>query len=311
MAIDTDYCNSCVDIQEIDPSLIVNGLGEDECTSLKNNTGLVASNGHDDCTDLDKLNDCLVGNLSAAIEPLEVCDWKGFTKHLLLNIWTVLKAFNCSMCGIWTNIINLWAEVEKLWEQIRLIWAEIDRIWAKIREIISDLASAVSRIGSIEGDITTINNNITNINNNIDDISGNIDDISGEIDDISGDISGLNLNKSGSNIQLRNGTTVISSVPDSNTVPVVRRVTITDITLLGKDGNAYDYETFVEPVPSVSGYTAVGVIGYNLNHDNEEQTHLISVWECYLRTPTEVYVALTNFGSNTFNGNCKVDILYV
>lgn len=100
-------CSACDELREKSPNLIVNGLGETECTSLKNNTGLNPSSGNDDCTDLENLNDCLVGNMADEVDAYDVCDWKDFTKKLIENIWTVLKGIICAICGIWVRILNL------------------------------------------------------------------------------------------------------------------------------------------------------------------------------------------------------------
>ena len=48
-------CSACEDLRQTDPNLIVNGIGDSECASLQNDTGLVASSGHNDCTDLNNL----------------------------------------------------------------------------------------------------------------------------------------------------------------------------------------------------------------------------------------------------------------
>ena len=108
------YCVACSELREIDPNLIVNGIGDDECTSLQNDTGLSVSGGNDDCTDLTYLNDCLVGNLVSEVDNYDVCDWREFTKAALTNVWTVLKALICTICGLWTNIHRLWCYVNYL-----------------------------------------------------------------------------------------------------------------------------------------------------------------------------------------------------
>ena len=79
-------CSACNDLREDAPNLIVNGLGETECTSLKNNTGLNPSNANDDCTDLENLNDCLVGNMEQEIDAYDVCEWKEFMKQFIPNV---------------------------------------------------------------------------------------------------------------------------------------------------------------------------------------------------------------------------------
>lgn len=100
-------CSACSELQETAPELAIVGLTEDMCTSLQNNTGLTASSGHDDCTDLENMNDCLVGNMDSEIEAYNVCDWKPFMHRFIPNAWTTLKGIICSICGIWTNLKRL------------------------------------------------------------------------------------------------------------------------------------------------------------------------------------------------------------
>ena len=107
-------CSSCEDLRELDPNLVVNGFTSTECASLKNDTGLVASSGNNDCADLDTMNDCLVGNMETEIDAYDVCDWKTFMKKFISNIWTTIKAIVCTICGIWTNIHSLWTAVNQL-----------------------------------------------------------------------------------------------------------------------------------------------------------------------------------------------------
>lgn len=107
-------CNACADLREDAPNLIVNGLGDAECTSLKNNTGLNPSSGNDDCTDLENMNDCLIGNMETEIDAYDVCEWKDYMKLFVNNVWTVFKGVICAICGIWTNIKNIWTAIRKL-----------------------------------------------------------------------------------------------------------------------------------------------------------------------------------------------------
>lgn len=107
-------CEACEDIRQTDPNLIVNGFTDTECSSLQNDTGLNPSSGHNDCTDLNNLNDCLVGNQASDVDLYEVCDWKTFMKQFIPNLWTTLKGIICAICGVWTNIHNIWSQIEKL-----------------------------------------------------------------------------------------------------------------------------------------------------------------------------------------------------
>lgn len=111
-------CNACEELRQTDPSLLVNGFTDNNCASLKNDTGLVAGSGHDDCNDLDNMNDCLVGNMAAEVETYDVCDWKTFMKRFIPNVWTVIKAIICAICGTWTNIHNLWKKINELCEMM-------------------------------------------------------------------------------------------------------------------------------------------------------------------------------------------------
>ena len=107
-------CTACEEIKQEVPSLVTNGLSSAMCASLQNDTGLKASSGNDDCEDLNNLNDCLVGNMETEIDRYDVCEWKPFTKKLIDNGWTTLKAMICAICGIWTNIHDLWTTIRSL-----------------------------------------------------------------------------------------------------------------------------------------------------------------------------------------------------
>lgn len=99
-------CGSCDDLRILDPDFIANGLGDDECASLANNTGLVTSSGDDTATDLQLMNDCLIGNLVNEIEGYEICDWKNFMDAYLPNAWTMNKAFICALAGAMAGAIS-------------------------------------------------------------------------------------------------------------------------------------------------------------------------------------------------------------
>lgn len=109
-------CSSCEDLRKDAPHFMANGLTKTECNSLKNNTGLSTTNDNDSCTDLDNMNDCLVGNMAAEIESYQVCDWKKFTKSLVNNVWTVLKGITCTICGLWKTTENLQCQIDYLFQ---------------------------------------------------------------------------------------------------------------------------------------------------------------------------------------------------
>lgn len=107
-------CDACQDIRNEVPELVVNGFDDDMCTSLQNDTGLKPSSGHNDCTDIDNLTECLIGNMGVEIERYDVCDWKDFMSRYIDNAYTVFKSIGCAICGLWTNVHDLWATIRSL-----------------------------------------------------------------------------------------------------------------------------------------------------------------------------------------------------
>lgn len=107
-------CAACEELRQSAPNVIVNGIDNTACTSLKNNTGLNPSSGHNDCTDLDNLNDCLVGNMAEEVDAYDVCDWRAFMKNFIPNVWTVFKGIICAICGIWTKIEDFLKRLAKI-----------------------------------------------------------------------------------------------------------------------------------------------------------------------------------------------------
>lgn len=107
-----DYsCESCEELRQDAPNFVVNGLGDTEVSSLKNNTGLNPSSGNDDCEDLNNMNDCLVGNMKSEIDSYTVCNWKDYMKALVDNLWTMFKGIISAICGLWTQLSELWEQL--------------------------------------------------------------------------------------------------------------------------------------------------------------------------------------------------------
>ena len=100
-------CSACEELREQAPVLFVSGIGDDECTSLQNNTGINSSSGNDDYTDLSNMNDCLIGNLISELDAYDDCDWKSAVKTLVTNLWSINKAQACIIKGLWTHIEEL------------------------------------------------------------------------------------------------------------------------------------------------------------------------------------------------------------
>lgn len=125
-------CDACNELREDAPNLIVNGLTNTECTSLKNNTGLNPSSGNDDCTDLDNLNDCLIGNMVDEIDAYDVCDWKEYMRKFVDNAWAVFKGIICAICGIWTNINALEQKTNTFCDLIEQMISPNVPIWGRL-----------------------------------------------------------------------------------------------------------------------------------------------------------------------------------
>lgn len=121
-------CDACEQLRQTDPSLIVNGFTDSECASLKNDTGLVPGSGHDDCTDLNNMNDCMVGNMATEVSAYDVCDWKSFMKKFIPNVWTVIHAVICAVCGLWSNVHSIWENIQNLWNTLSTITSQVDKI---------------------------------------------------------------------------------------------------------------------------------------------------------------------------------------
>lgn len=112
-------CSACEELREISPDFVSKGVTQTICTSLKNDTGLnpTLTTLHDDCEDLDTANDCLIGMMDGEIEKYEACDWQKFMHKFIPNLYHLLKAGICALCGLWTNVHNLWSHVNDLEEK--------------------------------------------------------------------------------------------------------------------------------------------------------------------------------------------------
>jgi len=96
-------CSACSDLRTDAAEFVANGVTEEIADSLALNTGLNPNLSplHDNCTDLNNANDCLIGFLPKQLEAYDVCDWKDFMKKLLANQYEMLKAMIASECGLW------------------------------------------------------------------------------------------------------------------------------------------------------------------------------------------------------------------
>lgn len=106
-------CNACAELRESASEFVQNGVTDTVCTSLKNDTGFNPNLtvAHTDCEDLDTANDCLIGEMDAKIEAHDVCDWKEYMHKFVPNLYEMLKAMICAMCGLWSNVHRLWNQI--------------------------------------------------------------------------------------------------------------------------------------------------------------------------------------------------------
>lgn len=112
----TRNCDACSDLQENSADFVQNGVTNAVCTSLKNDTGFNPSSDNDNCDDLNNANDCLIGNMEDEIDAYDVCDWKEYMANFVHNVWNVIKAMICSMCGLWTNVHKHECEITHVYD---------------------------------------------------------------------------------------------------------------------------------------------------------------------------------------------------
>lgn len=112
----TINCDSCANLRESAPEFVQNGVTDKVAASLKNNTGLNPSLTvlHNDCEDLNDVNDCLIGRMADEVEAYDVCEWKEFMKKHLSNLYETLKAIIAAICGLWVKVESICAITKQL-----------------------------------------------------------------------------------------------------------------------------------------------------------------------------------------------------
>lgn len=119
-------CSACAELQDHASEFILNGVTDNVCASLKNNTGFNPSADYDSEEDLELANDCLIGNMVQEIEAYDVCDWKDYIRKLIPNLWNMLKAIICTLSGLWSKFVCI---------QDRLQTASMPRMWVQKEDI--------------------------------------------------------------------------------------------------------------------------------------------------------------------------------
>lgn len=126
-----EYCDACAELKERDPNMIANGFSDTECNYLQNDKGITGEN--NDCTDLNLMNDCLIGSMIDEADITDVCDWRDYMKNFGTNVWTMFKAVICAICGLWKNIHKLWDDLSKVWNDIKNIWESINDVEEQVK----------------------------------------------------------------------------------------------------------------------------------------------------------------------------------
>lgn len=204
-----DPCEACKTLKEESINTVRKGITETECKNLQNDKGL--SGKHNDCTDLNTLNDCLIKGLEDEIKLTDDCDWKKYAKAENENKYNVFKALICTVCGLWTNIHDLWTEIGKIKEEIKNLWLNINNIWAAIRILQQadvDIWAAIKllrdedvsiwvAINALVQEDININNKIVNINKVIDVINQDVGKLKSEDTKLWNAINSINRNLPG------------------------------------------------------------------------------------------------------------------
>lgn len=140
-----DVCSACDSLKATSSNFIQHGVTDTICANIKANQGF-ENKGHDNCTDMHYMNDCLIGGLLEKIDSVDACDTKEALRDLEKNLMNIMDVMICSDCGQWD-------EIKKLWEEIAKIWAAIKALQ--------------DRIGTAEGNINKISDALTKILQNL------------------------------------------------------------------------------------------------------------------------------------------------
>lgn len=73
-------CQACEELKTTSPEFVLHGITDKECKSLQKNTGLNPKLPvlHNNCQDLNNMNDCLLGYLGEELTAVNMCDIKDF-----------------------------------------------------------------------------------------------------------------------------------------------------------------------------------------------------------------------------------------
>jgi hypothetical protein len=107
-----EYCNDCDELKDESSEFYLNGVTDNVCKSLNDNTGFNKDNGNDNCHDMHIADSCLIKNLHDLIDAYDVCDWKDFTDMFVTNQYNMNEAMICWLCGMEARFFTMNLTVE-------------------------------------------------------------------------------------------------------------------------------------------------------------------------------------------------------
>lgn len=178
-----DTCLACQNLEDYAYDFVTNGLDDDMRESMKDDKGLIKENNHNDCQDLNDMNDCLIGGMIEKLPSYNSCDLDQALQDVMTNMYNLLGAIIASDCGQWENIHDLWAEVAKLWDEINKLKARVSALEesnGKLVDALTKILTDLKNSGAWKQTGDTIFDGELNPNRNI--ATGNINVFGGTTD---------------------------------------------------------------------------------------------------------------------------------
>lgn len=123
-------CAACDDLRNHAPTFVNEGVTDEICASLQNNTGLNpnAIVIHRNDEDLHNANDCLIARMYNEVVKVEVCDWKEFMQKFIPNLYELQKALICDSTGIWLKIDDLYIKIGDIDNRVTVLEEKVEKI---------------------------------------------------------------------------------------------------------------------------------------------------------------------------------------
>ncbi|GCF92507.1 hypothetical protein NRIC_03980 [Enterococcus florum] len=137
-------CKACDDLKSTSLETYREGIGDKQCKSLQKDTGLNPDLNvlHNNCEDLNNLNDCLIGRFGEDIDGYDDCDWKEYAKDFNFNLWNMIKALICSDCGQWQMLHDLNERLTALEKRVDTLEKRVDTLEKRVDTIEKELVAA-------------------------------------------------------------------------------------------------------------------------------------------------------------------------